>query len=70
VWDTSRSLEDVLFFKGAMMELLSWTVLFLVIALVAGVLGFGGVAAGAADIARILFFIFIVLFIVALLRGL
>jgi uncharacterized membrane protein YtjA (UPF0391 family) len=40
---------------------------FLVIALIAAVLGFGGIAEGAADIAKIIFYIFIVLFVISLL---
>jgi uncharacterized membrane protein YtjA (UPF0391 family) len=47
--------------------MLRWTLVFLVFALVAAALGFGGLAAGAADIARTLFFIFIVLFLVGLI---
>ncbi|HEX2751697.1 MAG TPA: DUF1328 domain-containing protein, partial [Alphaproteobacteria bacterium] len=43
------------------------------LALIAGVLGFGGIAAVSVDIARILFMVFLVLFIVAavfhVLRG-
>jgi uncharacterized membrane protein YtjA (UPF0391 family) len=50
--------------------MLRWTLIFLVISLVAAVLGFGGVAADSAYIARILFFVFIVLFLVSLLFGL
>jgi len=49
------------------MELLSLTVLFLVIALIAGVLGFGGIEHSAVGIARILFFIFVILLILSLL---
>ncbi len=49
--------------------MLYWAVVFLVISLAAGVLGFGGIASAAAGFARILFFIFIVLFILALFRG-
>lgn len=45
--------------------LLNWTVLFLIIALVAGILGFGGIAQDSAQIAKILFFVFLVLYIVA-----
>ncbi len=45
--------------------MLQWALTFLVLALIAGVLGFGGVAAMSIDIARILFVVFIVLFIVA-----
>jgi uncharacterized membrane protein YtjA (UPF0391 family) len=50
-----------------------WAVTFLLVALVAAFLGFGGVAAFAVDAARIIFFVAIVLFavsaIVALIRG-
>ncbi len=49
--------------------MLSWALTFLVIALVAGVLGFGVVAGTAASIAKILFFVFLVLFIVGLVMG-
>jgi uncharacterized membrane protein YtjA (UPF0391 family) len=47
--------------------MLSWALTFFLIALVAAVLGFGGIAIAAAGIARICFFIFLVLFIVSLL---
>jgi uncharacterized membrane protein YtjA (UPF0391 family) len=50
--------------------MLRWTLMFLFFALIAAALGFGGLAAGAADIARVLFFIFLVLFLVGLLFGL
>lgn len=45
--------------------MLRWAVTFLVVAIIAGVFGFGGIAAGAVEIARILFAVFIVLFIIA-----
>jgi uncharacterized membrane protein YtjA (UPF0391 family) len=45
--------------------MLSWALTFLVLALVAGLLGFGGVAIISVEIARILFIVFLVLFIVA-----
>lgn len=52
---------------------LHYAVVFLIIALVAALFGFGGIAAGAASIAQTLFFVFIVLavigFAVGLLRG-
>jgi uncharacterized membrane protein YtjA (UPF0391 family) len=51
-------------------NLLSWAVVFLVVALVAAVLGFGGVAGVAMEGARLLFWVAIVLFIVALVGGL
>lgn len=49
--------------------MLRWTIIFLIIALVAAVFGFGNVAAGATSIAKVLFFIFIVLFLVTLIAG-
>jgi uncharacterized membrane protein YtjA (UPF0391 family) len=54
-------------------KMLYYAVVFLIIALVAGVFGFGGIAAGAVGIAKILFFVFVVMavvtFIVSLMRG-
>lgn len=44
--------------------MLQYSVIFLVIALVAALFGFGGIAAGAVEIAKILFFIFAVMAIV------
>ena len=49
--------------------MLSWALLFLIIAIVAVVLGFGVVAGTAAWIAKVLFFVFLILFIVGLLTG-
>jgi uncharacterized membrane protein YtjA (UPF0391 family) len=49
--------------------MLSWAILFLIIALIAGVLGFGVVAGTAAWIAKALFVVFIILFLVSLLTG-
>lgn len=50
--------------------MLRWAAIFLVIAIIAAVFGFGGVAAGATEIAKILFFIFLAIFAVALVMGL
>ena len=49
--------------------MLSLTLTFLVIALIAAVLGFGGIAGGSAWIAQICFGIFIVLFLISLIAG-
>ena len=49
--------------------MLYWAIVFLVISLVAGALGFGGIAGAAAGIAKILFGIFLVLFILFLIIG-
>lgn len=45
--------------------MLQWALTFLVIALIAAVLGFGGVAAISIELARIVFAVFLVLFVVA-----
>jgi uncharacterized membrane protein YtjA (UPF0391 family) len=50
--------------------MLKWALIFLVISLVAGALGFSGVARGAATIAKILFGVFLAIFVVLLLLGL
>jgi len=50
--------------------MLQWALIFLVVALVAGVLGFGGVAIISVEIARALFFVFLVLFALSLVLGL
>lgn len=49
--------------------MLSWALLFLVFAMIAGVLGFALLAETAAWIAKVLFVLFLVLFLVGLLRG-
>ena len=46
--------------------MLGWALTFLVVAIIAGVLGFGGLAAASAGIAKILFFVFIALFLIAM----
>jgi uncharacterized membrane protein YtjA (UPF0391 family) len=49
--------------------MLYYAVVLFVIALVAALFGFGGIAAGAVEISKILFFVFIVLFVASLVRG-
>ena len=49
--------------------MLSWALTFLVIALIAGVLGFGGIMTASAGIAKVLFFIFIVLFVISIVAN-
>lgn len=51
------------------MGLIKWAVVFLVISLIAALFGFFGIAEGAADIARVLFFIFIAICVVLFLLG-
>ena len=49
--------------------MLQWALTFLVLALIAGVLGFGGIAGAAIGFAKILFFVFIILFVISLIAG-
>lgn len=50
--------------------MLSWALIFFVIAIIAAVFGFGGIATASAGIAQVLFFLFLVLFVVSLIMGL
>jgi uncharacterized membrane protein YtjA (UPF0391 family) len=47
-----------------------WVVTFLIVALIAGILGFGGVAGASIEIAKIIFFIAVVLFLISAVVGL
>jgi len=49
--------------------ILNWVIIFLLIAVVSGVLGFSGVARESAWIAKVLFLIFLVLFLIAYLQN-
>ena len=50
--------------------MLYWAFVFFILALIAAVFGFGGIATGAATIAKFLFFAFVVVFVVSLVMGL
>ena len=49
--------------------MIRWVITFLVSALIAAVFGFGGIAAGAAEIAKVIFYLFLVLFVISLIFG-
>jgi len=49
--------------------MLSWSIFFLIVALVAAVLGFSSIAGAAAGIAKLLFGVFLVLFLISLFVG-
>ncbi|MEP6590885.1 MAG: DUF1328 domain-containing protein [Gemmatimonadota bacterium] len=49
--------------------MLRWAMGFLILAIIAGVLGFGGVAAASTGIAKTLFAIFLLIFLVTLVLG-
>jgi uncharacterized membrane protein YtjA (UPF0391 family) len=50
--------------------MLYWALVFFIVAIIAAVFGFGGIAVGAAAIAKVLFFLFLILFLVSLVMGL
>jgi uncharacterized membrane protein YtjA (UPF0391 family) len=50
--------------------MLQWALIFFVVAIIAALFGFGGIAATSAGIAQVLFFLFLVLFVVSLIMGL
>ena len=50
--------------------MLRWALGFFVVALIAAILGFGGIAVAAAGIAKFIFYIFLILFVVSLLAHL
>ena len=56
--------------QGANMHLLWWALIAAIIAMVAGLMGFGGVAVAASTVARFLFGLFLIVFLLLLLMGL
>ena len=52
------------------MSLLKWALILFVVSIIAGGLGFSGVSSAAGNIARILFFVFIVIAVLVLVLGL
>jgi uncharacterized membrane protein YtjA (UPF0391 family) len=66
--DAAYNEQDQIHLGGQAM--LYWSLMFLVVALIAGVLGFTGVAVAAAGIAKVLFVVFLVLFLVSLVAHL
>jgi uncharacterized membrane protein YtjA (UPF0391 family) len=50
--------------------MLTWALIFFVIAIVAAVFGFGGIAEASADVAQILFWVFVAIFLISLVVGL
>lgn len=50
--------------------MLIWALIFFIVAIIAGVFGFGGVSAGATTIAMWLFWIFVIIFVITFVMGL
>ena len=66
--DAAAAIERSNSNRGRIM--LSWVVTFLIVALIAGVLGFGGIAGASVEIAKAIFFIAVILFLVSAVVGL
>jgi uncharacterized membrane protein YtjA (UPF0391 family) len=49
--------------------MLGWTISFLILALIAGIFGYGNIAAGATSIAQVVFFVFLVLLVASIVIG-
>ncbi len=49
--------------------MLGWVITFAILALLAGILGFGGIAGSFAMIAKVLLFVFLALFVISLIFG-
>ncbi|MFD1003260.1 DUF1328 family protein [Ohtaekwangia kribbensis] len=49
--------------------MLRWAAIFFIIAIIAAIFGFGGIAEGAASVAKVLFFIFIIGFVIVIAFG-
>lgn len=49
--------------------MLRWALIFLVLSIVAGLLGFTSIAVAAASIAQIIFYVFLLLFVITLIAG-
>jgi uncharacterized membrane protein YtjA (UPF0391 family) len=65
-----RYAAAVPYLKTRRTAMLGWAVTFLIVALVAALLGFGGIAGVAVEAAKIVFFVAIVLFAISVVAGL
>ncbi len=68
--ERGRKAESPVRFATKEDSMLRWAIVFFIVALVAAVFGFLGIATAAVGIARILFFLFLVLFLLSLVGGL
>ena len=50
-------------------SMLTWAIIFFLISVVAGIFGFTGIAVGAQAVARVLFGLFLILFLIVLIFG-
>jgi uncharacterized membrane protein YtjA (UPF0391 family) len=52
------------------MTILKWALIFFLVSIVAGIFGFTDISAASADVARFLFYVFVVIFLILLILGL
>lgn len=64
------SIAGAIRLNGKERKMLAWAIAFLILAILAGLMGFGGVAAVSIGIAKLLFFLFLVLFVLTLVASL
>lgn len=50
--------------------MLRWAAAFFILAIIAAIFGFGGIAVASAGVAKLLFFLFLIVFAVSLIMGL
>jgi uncharacterized membrane protein YtjA (UPF0391 family) len=60
---------DVARFRESQVAMLHWATIFVVVASVAAILGFGGIAGEGAGVARTLFFVFLAVAVMSVLLG-
>ena len=60
---------ELQYFRREITQCCIWSLIFLVIAIIAAILGFGGIAGTAVGIAQILFFVFLVIWLIAFIGG-
>jgi uncharacterized membrane protein YtjA (UPF0391 family) len=65
----TRAVSATPFEQAEVRLMLGWVVTFLIIALIAGILGFGGIAGASIEIAKTIFVIALVLFLISAIFG-
>ena len=68
-WVVARGLHQSMPREGEN-AMLSWALIFFVVAIAAAIFGFSGIAVASAGVAKILFFLFLILFVISLISGL
>ena len=69
-WHETRiSLGDIQWKQNEDNLMLGWAITFFIIAIIAAVFGFGGIAGAATGIAQFLFFVFVALLVISLIAN-